>query len=79
MPIIRYPDGSTQHDRRITVSLSDEEIEQIAEKAAEKAVVKMTTNMYREVGKGVIDKFFWIIGISAVAMYVYLQQKGIIK
>lgn len=77
MPTIIPPDRAK--DRRMTISLTDDEIELIAEKAAEKAVAKMTTMMYREVGKGVVDKFFWIVGLSAVGIYVYLQQKGIIK
>lgn len=66
-------------DPTVTISLTDEQIDLIAEKAAEKAVAKMTSMMYREVGKGVVDKFFWIVGLSAVGVYVWLQQKGVIK
>ena len=72
------PPPSTLPDRRVNLSLTDVEIEYIAEKAAAKAVAKMTTMLYQEVGRGVINKIFWIVGISAVGFYVYLQQKGII-
>ena len=60
-------------------SITDEEIELIAEKAAEKAVAKMTTMVYREVGRTIVHRFFWIVGLSAVGLYVYLQQRGIIR
>jgi len=66
-------------DRRMTISLTDEEIELIAEKAAEKAVAKMTNLVYREVGRGIINKFFWIVGVLSTALYFWAQSKGFIK
>jgi hypothetical protein len=76
---INLPNQPPVRDRRVTISLTDEEIDLIAEKAAEKAVAKMTTMVYREVGQTIIQKFFWIVGLSSVGVYVYLQQKGYIK
>ena len=37
-------------------ALTDEQIDRIAEKAADKAVAKLTDQVYREVGKGVVQK-----------------------
>lgn len=59
--------------------LSDAQIEQIAEKAAEKAVAKLTDKVYRDVGKNVIEKLFWIAGVVAVALFFWFQSKGLIK
>jgi len=66
-------------DRRMSITLTDEEIDLIAEKAAEKAVAKMTSMVYREVGRTIVQRFFWIVGLSAIGVYIYLQQKGFIK
>lgn len=70
---------SPRTERRVATPLTEEEIEMIAEKAAEKAVAKMTGILYREVGRTIIQRFVWIVGVLAVTAYIYLQQKGIIK
>lgn len=63
----------------MTLRLTDEQIDEIAEKAAEKAVAKMTAMVYQEVGKGVINKLLWVVGVIAVAAYGYLSMKGYVK
>lgn len=65
--------------RKNSVWLSDEQIEMIAEKAAVKAVSKMTDQVFREVGKGVIQRFTWILGVIAVAVYSYAYGRGWLK
>jgi hypothetical protein len=40
------------------VTLTDEQMEKIAERAAEKALSKV----YTEVGRSVITKFLWMVG-----------------
>lgn len=59
--------------------LTEAQIEEIAERAANKAVAKLTDQVYREVGKNVIQKFTYIVGAIAVALFLWLQTKGIIK
>lgn len=61
-----------------TVQLTDEQIEMIAEKAADKAVEKMTALVYQEVGKGVLKKLFWLVGVLAIALYAFLREKGFV-
>jgi hypothetical protein len=62
--------------------LTEEQIEHIAERAAEKAAEKvmktLTDHMYREVGKGVVSKLFWIIGVISIGLYMWLKQKGLV-
>ena len=63
---------------------SDEAVlEKIAEKAAElaaeRAIEKLTDHLYREVGKSVVEKLFYLIGVCAVALYLWLQHKGVVS
>lgn len=55
-------------------NLSDEQIDAIAEKAADKAVEKMTSYIYQEVGKSVISKLFYIVGALSIGAYVYVKN-----
>lgn len=69
-------------DRRtgiVHVVLTDEQLEHIAEKAAAKAVEKMTDHVYRQVGKGLINKLFWFAGAAATGAYLWLHAKGVVK
>ena len=58
--------------------LNDTAIERIAEKAAEKAIEKLTTHVYQEVGRSVISKFVYIIGVCSLGLYLWLKSKGVI-
>lgn len=60
-------------------NLTEDQIEQIAEKAAEKAIEKLTSHVYQEVGKSVVSKLFYIIGACAIGLYLFLKSKGIIQ
>ncbi|MGC4395980.1 hypothetical protein [Hydrogenophaga sp. T2] len=59
--------------------LTDEQIERIAERAAEKAVAKLTDQVYREVGRGVVSKFMWIVGALAVGLFIWAKSQGYVK
>lgn len=59
--------------------LTEAQIEDIAERAAAKAVARLTDNVYREVGKNVVQKFVYIVGAISVAFFLWLQSKGLIK
>lgn len=66
-------------NRRAHPQLTDEQMDEIAERAAEKAVAKMTAQMYQHIGKGVLDKFFLIVGVLAVGLAAWLHAKGYLK
>ena len=59
--------------------LTEEEIEEIAEKAATKALAKMETHLYTMVGKSVLNKLFYAVGMFSAALYFYLHSNGWIK
>lgn len=59
-------------------TLTEEQIEEIAERAAERAMRKLTDHMYKQVGKSVVSKLFWIVGVISVGLYMWLKQKGVI-
>ncbi len=65
-------------ERRQHAHLSESQIEYIAERAASKAVEKITTDLYSAVGKGVIKRFVWVLGAVVVGGYVWLKNKGVL-
>lgn len=69
-PILPQP---TADERREVLNLSEEQIDFIAEKAATKAVSRMTGKMYEEVGKTIISKFFWLVGLLAIGIIAGYQ------
>jgi hypothetical protein len=72
--------GETQNydgpDRRKEPHLTDAQIEAIAEKAATKAVKKMTDDAYRAIGKSVTSKFFTVVGVLTLVAVAWLQVTG---
>lgn len=56
--------------------LTEDQIEQIAELAAEKAISKLTDHAYKAVGKSIVEKLFYIVGVLSVALYLWLKEKG---
>jgi hypothetical protein len=58
------------------VQLTESQIDEIASKAAEKAIAKMTGQLYQEVGKTVVKKFFWFVGLLAVGVIAGWQAAG---
>ena len=55
--------------------MTDLEIDMIAERAAEKAIVKV----YEQIGRSVAEKVFWFIGVVVVGMLVLVSGKGILN
>jgi len=68
-------------DRRVRnfSQLSDEQLEEIAERAAEKAIAKVTQDLYTSIGKAVLTKVVWSVGVAWVALIIWLNAKGFIK
>ena len=66
-------------ERRRSPHLTEELIEEIAERAAARAVEKLTDHAYRAVGKSVVEKLFWIVGVLCAGGYLWAQGKGLIK
>lgn len=58
-------------------ALTEDDIEIIAEKAAEKAIQKMTDHVYQQIGKGVVNKFLLLIGAAVIGVTTWLHTKGI--
>ena len=59
--------------------LTEEQIEHIAERAATKAIAKLETHLYTTVGKSVLNKLAYVVGVICLSVYFYLQSKGLIK
>ena len=72
--------GTINHqEQRRTLTLDEETIEMLVEKAATRAIEKMEMRLYAQVGKTFITKFFYVIGLLISALFIYLNANGIIK
>jgi hypothetical protein len=60
-------------ERRHMTQITDEQMEALAEKAAEKALQKV----YAAVGHSIVTKIFWFIGACAIATLLWMGGKGI--
>ena len=56
----------------------ESELEKLAERAAEKAIEKLTNHVYQEVGKSVISKFAYVVGVCSLGLYLWMKSKGVI-
>lgn len=56
--------------------MTDQEINRVADLAAEKAVDKALQKMYVEIGRGVLKKAAAILGIGLVALAIWLSGHG---
>lgn len=59
--------------------LSEEQIEEIADRAADKAVDKLKREAVNEVGVWTIHKIKWIFTIATLFVFVWLVKNGYIK
>ena len=73
----------TGPERRAEPHMTPEQLDAIAELAASKAVdktmEKLTKHIYAEVGKSVIQRGVWLVGVLAVLAYLGLRHLGLIK
>ena len=53
--------------------LTTDDIELIAQRAADKALEKV----YAEVGKSLVKKFFWAVGLVVIAAAVWLSKDAL--
>ena len=73
------PYAGPERRQHVAAQLTDDEIERIAERAAKKAVELMTRDAYAAVGRSVVKKTLYIIGVLAVAAYFWASQHGLVK
>ena len=57
---------------RRTMPLSDDQIEAIAERAAERALEKV----YEQIGRSVVKKALWIVGVGSLTLLAWLAGSG---
>lgn len=58
----------TGDERRKAVWLTDEQIDHIAERAAAKAL----ETVYASIGKSVVKKVLWLVGVAVLALAAWL-------
>lgn len=62
-------------ERRAIAHLSDEQINEIAQRAAKVAIEQV----YTSIGKSVVQKFLWLVGAGSLAVVAWLTGAGHIK
>lgn len=62
-----------QIERRKNQPLSEDQINEIADRAAERALEKV----YTHIGKSVVSKFLWLVGAATLAVVAWLNGKGV--
>lgn len=62
-------------ERRKAPLLTDDQIERIAERAAEVALERV----YTSIGRSVVNKFLWLLGAAGLAVAAWLNGAGILK
>lgn len=72
-------EGFTECPRYEKHELSDEQIEEIAERAAKKAIKLAKADFYQDVGHTVVNKFYWLVGLIIAGSFLWLNSKGVIK
>jgi tetrahydromethanopterin S-methyltransferase subunit G len=65
--------------REWPLPLTEAQLDEIAEKAAERAVEKVFARIYQEVGKGVVRKALYVIGMAVVVLAAWLAGAGHLK
>lgn len=73
------PADYTGPDRRRKAFLSEEQIEEIAERAADRAVQKMRSAALQEVGRWTLNKLMWILTVAGVGLYLWMLKNGWIE
>lgn len=59
--------------------LTKEQLDVIVDAAAEKAADRALEKIYAEVGKTVLRKLAWLVGIVVVSLAIWLIGKGALK
>ena len=59
-------------ERRAAYPLTEEQLEAIAERAADRALEKV----YASIGKSVIHKILWVLGAAALAAAAWMKGSG---
>jgi hypothetical protein len=57
------------------IQLTDEQIEELVERVTERVI----ENVYLSIGRSVVKKFFWIVGVASLAVLTWLASAGHIK
>lgn len=57
-------------------ALTEEQIDTIAERAADKAVEKLTNHIYMEVGRGVIKRVVYVLGAFVIGVVLWAKKQG---
>lgn len=71
------------NDKDNQIQLSSKQLDDIvnmaAERAAHRAAELVKAEFFQAFGRSIFDKLLWMIGAVVVALYLWVQSKGLIK
>lgn len=59
-------------ERRRSVTLSEEDVDEFIDRAIERA----TERVFAEVGRAVLTKLAWAVGVMLIGLFVWGKNKG---
>ncbi len=71
--VVRCGDIEARLDAMQADMLTDAQIDKVARRAVDMAF----QHMYEEVGKNVVRKVLWIIGVVAIGLAMWLSSRGV--
>lgn len=58
--------------------LSKKDMNRITEETAKKTIEMLEDKIYLRIGRGVVRKFLWLVGLATVSVVAWLHSKGIL-
>jgi hypothetical protein len=62
-----------------TFTLTQADLVAIAEQGAQQAFDKITTRLFVFVGKSLLERIFWILGLTCAGIYIFLKNNHLIS
>jgi hypothetical protein len=66
-------------ERRSGLSISRDQLDSIAEHAAERAIEKMKDAFFKELGRKALQFLIWLGGALVVGVFAWAQSSGLLR
>ncbi len=57
---------------------TNERREVMSEEVLDAIAARLEQRMYEQIGKGVVRRFLWVVGIISISVLTYLEHKGML-
>lgn len=67
-----------QHNELGCPHVNDEAFERLTDEVANKVIERLENKLYLRIGRGVVHKVLWLIGLCTVSVAAWMHSKGLI-